>query len=413
MNTNEITLIIIKGRVWPVLGRHPWVFSGSIKNIPEWIESWTIVKLTDEWWNYLASWYFNSYSQISVRIWSYDENEKIDQHFFEKRIKTAYELRKNYIEISPEWQWIVTDSYRLINSENDLLPWLIVDKYADYLSIQFHTEWIEKYKEFIVNALVDTMKSKWIYERSDFNSKKIDNTEKKWLIYWEIPEFVKIKENWFNFLVNIIEWQKTWFFLDQRDKRQAIMKYSKWKNVLNCFSYTWWFSVYALWAWASNITSIDISEKAVNLSKENMQINNLPMDKCEFIAWDVKNYLKGLNVETPRGASLPGKTSLPDVIILDPPAFIKDRKKKKEGIWWYKTINELAMKIIPKNGILVTCSCSHHLTKEEFEQIILESAAKAKRSVQILEYFTHWIDHNRLISFREWEYLKTIFLRVL
>jgi len=387
-----IILKVKQQKIGPILGRHPWVFSGALANVPEKLESGSPVKLIDEKDNFLAQGYFNSYSQIAVRIWGYDENEEVDDSFFGKRIKKAFDLRKELV-LSKE-----TDSFRLINSENDFLPGLVVDKYADYLVVQFHTLGIGKWKEEIIKGLVKIIKPKGIYERSD--SKKAENAEKRTgLLYGEVPDLITIKENGLKFLVNIKEGQKTGFFLDQRDKRQALLKYVKGKKILNCFSYTGGFSVYALAGGAKSVVSVDVSADSLELAKENVKINKLDLEKCEFICEDAKQYLKKIN----HGDF--------DLIILDPPAFIKDRKKKKEGISGYRHINETALRVLPEDGILVTCSCSTHLSLQDFRYVLSEAGGRAKKSIQLLETYTHGIDHPELIPFTEGEYLKVFFLR--
>ena len=388
-----ITLQVRKERVGPVLGRHPWVFSGALENVPDEIPAGTPIKLIDPNGNFLAQGYFNSYSQIAVRVWSYNENEKIDEIFFAKRILRAQAIRKKYVASAK------TDSYRLINAENDFLPGLIVDKYADYLVIQCHTSGIEAWKKEIVAALAKTLKPKGIYEKSDSSSRKVEKLdEQTGLLFGEVPDLITIKENGFKFLVDVARGQKTGFFLDQRDKRQALIKYSKGKTALNCFSYTGGFSVYALSGGAKKVISVDSSADALELAKENIKLNKLSEEKCEFVCQDAKQYLRST------------AANKFDLIILDPPAFIKDRKKKEEGIIGYKNINEAALKILTEGGILATCSCSAHLSLQEFRYLLSESAGRAKKSTQILETYTHGIDHLGLTPFTEGEYLKCLFL---
>jgi 23S rRNA (cytosine1962-C5)-methyltransferase len=390
-----ITLIVKKERVGPVRGRHPWVFSGALKNIPEGLTSGEPVVLQDDQGNFLASGFFNSYSQIAVRIWSWHKDEMVDEKFFENRIKRAYELRQDFVA-SKE-----TNACRLIHAENDLLPGLIVDKYSDYLCVQFHNPGIEYWKDLIVKALIKIVKPKGIYERSDVRVRGIEGAEKKvGLLYGEVLEKVKIKENGYQFYVDIIGGQKTGFFLDQRDKRQALNKYAKNKKVLNCFSYTGGFSVYALGAGAEHVVSVDASEPALTLAEENVKLNKLDETRCEFILADVKEYLADRE---------PGEF---DVIILDPPAFVKDRHKIKEGLQGYRKINEMALHVLSPGGILVTCSCSAHVRLEDFRFMLSEAAARAERTVQVLEIFTHGIDHPELAAFTEGEYLKCVFAKV-
>jgi 23S rRNA (cytosine1962-C5)-methyltransferase len=374
------------------------VFSGALKNIPDGLESGTPVKLVNEEGGFLAQGYFNSYSQIAVRLWSWDENETVDEKFFEKKISDAYALRKQLVASKK------TDSYRLVHSENDLLPGLIVDKYGEYLVLQFHTTGIEFWKEAIVKALKKVLEPTGIYERSDVRTRGIEGAEKKaGLLFGKVPERIKISENGYKFWVDVIGGQKTGFFLDQRDKRQALAKYAEDKTVLNCFSYSGGFSVYALGAGAKHVVSVDASESALELAVENVKLNKLDVKKCDFVCGDVKQYLFDANQEEKKKF---------DVIILDPPAFVKDRHKVKEGLMGYKKINEMALRILPPNGVLVSASCSAHVTLSDFRYMLSESAGHTRRSLQVLETYTHGIDHPELVSFMEGEYLKCVFARV-
>lgn len=397
-----VNLTVLAKRIGPIRGRHPWVFSGALKNIPEGLEGGMPVKLVDEKGNFLAQGYFNSYSQIAVRLWSWDEKEVVGPSFFEKRISDAYLLRKNLVENKK------TDSYRLVSGENDLLPGLIVDKYGDYLCLQFHTKGLEFWREQIIDALVSVVAPKGIYERSDVRTRGIEGAEEKvGVVCGYVPERIQILENGYKFLVDVVGGQKTGFFLDQRDKRAALEKYVKDKSVLNCFSYTGGFSVYAAGAGAKRVVSVDISEKALELAEENVRLNKFGAKKSEFICADVRAYLTGLNE---KDAEL-GKNDF-SVIILDPPAYVKDRRKIKEGLQGYRNINELALRLLPENGILVTASCSAHVSLSDFRYMLSEAAGRAGRTVQILETYTHGIDHPELTPFMEGEYLKCIFALV-
>ncbi len=390
-----VTLTVRKERVGPIRGRHPWVFSGALQTIPEGLKSGDPVLLVDQQGNFLATGYFNSYSQMAVRLWGFEDEEAVDETFFRKRIHAALELRLAYVASES------TDSYRLIHAENDYLPGLIVDRYGEYLSLQCHTSGIARWKEQIVAALVAEIKPKGIFERSDVRDRQDAQRETMTgLLYGEMPDEITMLENGHRFIVDVKGGQKTGFFLDQRDKRQALIRYVKDKKVLNCFSYTGGFSVYALAAGAEQVTSVDASVPALELAEKNVVLNKLPIEKAEFIAADVKEYLADR------------ETGEFDVIILDPPAFVKDRRKVKEGLQGYRKINELALRILPKNGILVTASCSAHVTLTDFRFMLSEAAARAGRSVQILETYTHGIDHPETVAFTEGEYLKCLFARV-
>ncbi|RJQ55028.1 MAG: class I SAM-dependent rRNA methyltransferase [Nitrospiraceae bacterium] len=388
-----IALKVSKHKTGPVINRHPWVFSGALEDIPDNLKPGAPVKLVTSSGNYLAGGYFNSYSQIAVRVWGYDEHEEVDRDFFVRRVMRAYEIRKRYVE-SPE-----TDSYRLINGESDFLPGFIADKYGSHLVIQCHTRGIEFWRDAVVNALIEVMKPAGIYEKSETPSRKIEGMEyRSGLLYGTVPDLVTIRENGFNFLVDIKQGQKTGFYLDQRDKRHALLKYSRDKAVLNCFSYTGGFSVYALKGGAQRVISVDASSPALELAKENIKLNKLDIGKCEFVSEDVKKYLK----------NVPAADF--NLIILDPPAFIKDRRKKKEGLIGYRTINEMALKILPEDGTLLTCSCSAHLSLQDFRYLLTEAGGRMRKSLRILETYTHGTDHAVSAPFLEGEYLKCFFL---
>jgi 23S rRNA (cytosine1962-C5)-methyltransferase len=386
-----ITLTVLQKRSGPIRGRHPWVFSGALKNIPEGLESGEPVKLIDEQGKFLAHGYFNSYSQIAVRIWSWNEQESIDKDFFVNRILEAYELRRRYVASSE------TTAYRIVYGENDLLPGLVVDKYGQYLCVQFHTKGIEQWKSDIVQALIAVLTPHGIYERSDVKIREHTTNTLVGRLYGEIPEYVEVKENGLTFLVDIHEGQKTGFFLDQRDKRFALKKYVQEKKVLNCFAYTGGFSVYALSGGAARVVSVDTSAPALKIARKNIEYNNLDLDRSEFVTQDVKSYLMTVEKEAF------------DVIILDPPAFVKDRHKVKEGLIGYRTINELALRLLPTAGILVTASCSTHISMRDFRFMLSEAAGRAGRTVQIIETFLHGVDHPELVAFTEGEYLKCLF----
>ena len=388
-----LKLIVKNERGGPVRGFHPWVFSKAFASLPEGIAPGEPVLLYDQSGNFLAAGYFNSYGQITVRLWGQEEDEEVGMDFFSRRISRALDIRRRYVERQD------TNAYRLVNGENDLLPGLIIDKYGDYCVLQFHTRGIERWKDEIVNALEGTVNPRGIYERSDIAVRKFDELGPvKGILRGDVPDIVEIKEMGLRFLVDVKEGQKTGFFLDQRDKRSAFMKYAPEKHVLNCFSYTGGFSVYAMAGGAKSVTSVDSSSRALDLARENIILNGFDPSLCEFICEDVKKYLRECTETFP-------------AIILDPPAFIKDRKKKHEGLSGYRSINEMALRKLAPRGILLTCSCSAHLSLNDFRYLLSEAGARTHRALTILEIYTHGIDHPQLLPFTEGEYLKAIFLQ--
>lgn len=391
------TLTVKDTRSGPVRGRHPWVFSGALKEIPEGLLPGTPVRLAAEDGRYLGSGYFNSYSQIAVRVWGYNDKEIVDREFFVRRIRHAAQLRKIILSDTSH-----TDACRMINAEGDMLPGLVVDKYDHWLTVQFHNKGIESWRDLIVEALVEVLSPEGIYERSESPSRKREGAGQSTGLLWgSVPELITIKENGISFYVDIPGGQKTGFFLDQRDKRLAVMGYAGDQRVLNCFSYTGGFSVYALAGGARQVVSVEVSAKAVELARRNVELNGMDAGRCEFVDSDAKQYLRDL------------RRDQFDMIILDPPAFIKDRRKKNQGMAGYKGINESAIRALQPGGMLMTCSCSAHLSALEFRHLISECGRTTGRTMQLVASFGHGPDHPVLLPYTEGEYLKCLLLRML
>ncbi|OPY01083.1 MAG: Ribosomal RNA large subunit methyltransferase I [Syntrophorhabdus sp. PtaB.Bin047] len=388
-----VKLTVRKDRSGPVRGFHPWVFSKALAPIPEGLAPGEPVELYDESGSFLASGYFNSYGQISVRLWGHKKDEPVGTDFFVRRMERAGDIRRRYVE-SPG-----TNAYRMVNGESDLLPGLIVDRYGEYLVVQFHTRGMERWKPEVMEALITAFGPRGIWERSDVSVRNVENLGAvRGLLHGSVPDTIEILENGLRFLVDVREGQKTGFFLDQRDKRSAFRKYAKNRDVLNCFSYTGGFTVYAMAGGARRIVSVDSSRRALDVARENIILNGFDASRCEFVCDDAKRYLR-----EPAWRF--------DAIVLDPPAFIKDRRKKPEGLAGYRAINEMALRNLLSGGVLVTCSCSAHLSLTEFRFLLSEAGAKTGRALTLLETYTHGIDHPQFVPFTEGEYLKCFFLK--
>lgn len=388
-----VKLTIRKDRSGPVKGFHPWVFSKALASIPEGLAPGEPVELYDEAGSFIASGYFNSYGQISVRLWGREKDESVGTAFFVRRLERAGDIRRRYVE-NPD-----TNAFRLVNGESDLLPGLIVDRYGEYLVVQFHTRGMEHWKNEVIESLVRTFRPGGIWERSDVSVRSIEMLGAvRGLLYGDVPDTIEVAENGLKFLVDVKEGQKTGFFLDQRDKRRAFMKYAQDRDVLNCFSYTGGFTVYALAGGARLVVNVDSSRRALDVARENVILNGFDPSRCEFTCDDAKRYLRE-----------PARRF--EAIILDPPAFIKDRRKKQGGLAGYRAINEMAMRSLSPEGILVTCSCSAHLSLNDFRFLLSEAGAKTGKPLSILEVHTHGIDHPQLVPFTEGEYLKCFILK--
>lgn len=372
--------------------KHPWIFSGAIEKVEGNLSNGETVQIFTSDKKLVGLGSFSPSSQIRVRVWTFNPEEKIDSDFFKLKIEQAKSLREKIINIK------TTNTYRIINSENDGLPGLIVDCYGEYLVCQFLSSGAEFYKETFINILNDTFKPKGIYERSDVDVREKEGLKpiKELLIGKEPKELVEIIENGLKFLVDIKEGHKTGFYLDQRDNRKLISEFSKGKNVLNCFSYSGGFSVYALASGAEKVTQVEASASAIDLSLKNIKLNNQDSSLVENINGDVFEVLRKFRDER--------KTF--DLIILDPPKFAESVSQIQKASRGYKDINLLAIKLLNPGGILFTFSCSGHISQELFQKIVADAALDSGREVKIIKQLTQASDHLVATYFPEGLYLK-------
>lgn len=377
-----------RGREKPLQRRHPWIFSGAVDKIPD-FENGSVLPVYSHQGEFLAKAYFNKHSQLFGRVLSFEDipTEKI----LEKKISSALAQRQ---DLRP---W--TNAFRLINGEGDGLPGLIVDHYAKVLVLQVHTLGIEKLKPLILPLLKKAIAPLGIYEQSDLAVRRLEGLDpvRHWIE--EGRAFVEIEENGIKFHVSIEKGQKTGFFLDQREMRKLIADLSKNKRVLNCFSYTGGFSLYALRGGASKVTSVDISKEAVSMMQKNTRMNNFSLEKHEMRSENVFHFIRN-NQESY------------DMVILDPPAFIKKKEDKRSGLEAYKKLNFQVISQLPENSLLLTCSCSHFMDRELFQKTIFESALQAKKEVKILSRHRQALDHSTSLFHLEGEYLKSFLLSV-
>ena len=372
--------------------KHPWIFSGAIEKVDgnpsngETVQIFTSNKILVGYGSYSPS------SQIRVRVWSLDPEEKIDSDFFRRKVLLASEIRKQIVDTSK------TNAYRIINAESDGLPGLIVDRYSEYLVCQFLSAGAEFNKNLIIEILDDVFNPAGIYERSDVEVRTREALQPaRGVLKGKDPdELIKVEENGFRFLVDLKNGHKTGFYLDQRDNRELILQFAKEKTVLNCFSYTGGFSVYALASGAKSVTQIDTSSSALELANKNIELNGLNISCVENINGDVFNVLRKFRDER--------KTF--DLIILDPPKFAESASQIQQASRGYKDINLLAMKLLNPGGILFTFSCSGHISQELFQKIIAGAALDSEREVKIIKQLTQASDHPISLNFPEGLYLK-------
>jgi len=372
--------------------KHPWIFSGAIEKVEGSPSNGEIVQIFTSNKTHIGSGSFSPSSQIRVRVWSFNPEEKIDTDFFRSKISLASSLRENIIDTSN------TNAYRIINAESDVLPGLIVDRYSDYLVCQFLSSGAEFNKKTITEILDENFKPKGIFERSDVEVRTKEGLQPvKGLLKGTInDELIEVKENGYKFFVDVKNGHKSGFYLDQRDNRKLLSEFSKGKNVLNCFSYTGGFSVYALASGAEKITQVEASASALDLSLKNIEINNFDSASVENINGDVFEVLRKFRDER--------KTF--DLIVLDPPKFAESASQIQKASRGYKDINLLALKLLNPGGILFTFSCSGHILQELFQKIVAGAALDSGREVKMIKQLTQSADHPVALNFPEGLYLK-------
>ena len=391
-------VILEKGRAKPALRKHPWIFSGAVARIAGHPADGDVVELRDAGNNFLAHGLLNRRSQIVVRLVNWERDQVPDTAFWRRRLKRALAGRVA-LATDP-----ATDAYRLVHAEADGLPGLIVDRYGDYLVVQFLILGMERRKEEIANLLMELAAPRGIWERSDAPVRgKEDLPPAVGLLRGAPPpDWLEVLENGHRFLVDVAAGQKTGFYLDQRANRQRVRAYCAGKTVLDAFCYSGGFSVYAATAGAGPLTLLDSSADALALAAENLRLNGRDIPEDEFSTADVFQQLRRYRAE--------GRTF--DTVILDPPKFARSQAKVSRAARGYKDINLLAMQLLSPGGILVTFSCSGLVSTDLFQKIVFGAAVDAGRDVQVLERLTQGPDHPILLTFPESEYLKGLICRV-
>lgn len=389
---NYPVVILHKGKEVALKRMHPWVFSGAIKVLPDQIKEGDIVKITEPNSNFLAIAYYANGS-IALRVLSFEETE-INVDFWIKKLTKAWEYRKHINCLNNR-----TNVFRLFFGEGDGASGLIIDYYDGHIVIQAHSYGIYLQRALITEALLNILgnKIKSIYDKSSETlPKQFAGQCKNEFLFGSLKDKVIVKENNHLFQIDFINGQKTGFFIDQRENRLLLQDYCKNKMVLNTFCYTGGFSIYAAKT-AKEVHSIDVSSKAIKLCEENGELNAITNQTC--YAQDTFDFLKD-------------KANTYDVIILDPPAFAKNRSSKHNAVIGYKRLNAMALKLIKPNGILFTFSCSGVVDKNLFYNTIVAAALEAKRNVKLIHYLNQPADHPVTPNFPEGEYLKGIVLFV-
>jgi len=387
-------IILKKGKEKPILRGHPWVFSGAVAKMEGEVSPGDVGEVYSSEGQFLGLGHLNPHSQIILRILTRKKEElKID--FFKERISEAAILRG-------KWFSGKTNSYRVVNGEGDFLPGLIVDCYGKVIVLQCLTAGMERLKEILTNLLVKAFLPQSVYERSDASTRKEEGlSEENGLLYGEdIPERIEIQEYGCRFRVNVKRGQKTGFYLDQRENRFSLKGLSQGKKILDCFCYTGAFSIHAGFGQAKEVTLIDSSEEALNMAEEHFDLNHLGEIPRQLIRGDAFEVLRNLK----HGY---------DMIILDPPPFAKKKGHLLGASRGYKDLNLQAFRLLKKEGILFTFSCSHHMSWDLFKKIVFSAGVDAGKRVQLLGRMGHPVDHPIDLCHSEGEYLKGLICRVL
>jgi len=368
---------------------HLWVYRSDVRSSHA--EGGSIARLTDEHGNFLGRAFFSSLSQIAVRLLT-REDVPVDRAFFAARIRAAADYRKRIVEDS--------EAYRLVYSEADLLPSLIVDRYSDWLVIQTLSQGADRLKEEFVSILAELFSPRGILERNDPRVRDLEGLDRRVsLLFGDVPSEIEARRNGIRFLHDLHKGQKTGGFLDQRENHRAAMAYAS-GSVLDCFTYQGGFAL-TLAARADQVEAIDMSGQAIEVARRNQDLNGIRnVTFREANAFDVLN-----------GYDEAKRTF--DAVILDPPAFAKNRDSIAAAVRGYREINLRALKILKPGGFLITCSCSYHIPEALFIQIVAEAANDARRIVQIVERRTQSRDHPILLTMPETHYLKCLILRAL
>ena len=393
------TVILNEGREKSLLRHHPWIFSKAIQKADESLQMGQTVEVVNQTGEFLCYGLYSPNSQIRVRALSFDENVKITDALIASRVKDAISLRKNVFSRG-------NDGVRLISSEGDLLPGLIADKYNEFIVISISACGMERYKNIICQTLKEIFPECSIYERSDTKSRAKEGlpVRKGVVIGTEPDDTIYVREEGQVYIpVDIKNGHKTGAYLDQRLSRIKAGSLSKGASVLNCFSYTGGFGLWALKGGAKRIENVDVSEHALNAAKTGVAFNHLDPGRCKFLKKDVFAYLRE---QVENGAKY-------DLVILDPPKFAESAANLKKACRGYQDINRLGLKLVAKGGHLLTFSCSGLVDPALFQKIVADAAIDAGVDGRVLGTLRQDEDHVVSLPCPETFYLKGLVIAVM
>lgn len=387
----EKKLVLKSGRERSVENRHPWIFSGAVKQLPD-AENGDIVQVVTNAHELLGYGFFSPASQITCRMFEFVRTPlHIDENYWMNKIDRAFTLRQAVIDFSR------TNLYRLLHAEGDFFPGVIADVYGDVASVQLLIQGTERIRTHIFEGL-KRCGFRHIYLKTKQSTQRLEHVLASGWVTEPAAMPLQVKENGIQFLVDIETGQKTGFFIDQRENRRILGEYAAGKKVLNTFSYSGGFSLYALQQDAELVHSVDSSKEAIALCEANVSLNGYASKHTGYVS-DVFDFFRNLPEQY-------------DIMVLDPPAFAKSAKAVSNAARGYKNLNLTAFERIKPGGMIFTFSCSQHIDKDLFRKIVFGAAADARRNVRILQQLSQPEDHPINIFHPESEYLKGLLLYV-
>jgi 23S rRNA (cytosine1962-C5)-methyltransferase len=403
VNPNLSVINLKPGREKSLLRRHPWIFSGAVAYVQGGPGAGDTVMVRAADGRFLGWAAYSPDSQIRARVWSFDEKETIDGTFFRNRLSEAIRMRS-----AIGFQSVDTGNsllaVRLVHGESDGLPGFILDRYGDTLVLQVLSTGAERWREVFADLALELTGAVRVFERSDAEVRQLENLPVRiaGLRGDEPPERIAITENGLQFWVDVRHGHKTGFYLDQRANRLRVRELARERDVLDCFCYTGGVTANALTGGAKSVLAVDTSADALALNRENITLNNLPLERVDYLEGDVFQLLRKFR----------DSRQLFDLIVLDPPKFAPTAAQAERAARGYKDINLLAFKLLRPGGTLVTFSCSGGVSAELFQSIIAGAALDAGVNAQILEYLHQDADHPVALAFPEGAYLKGYVIRV-
>ncbi len=382
-----------------LLNGHPWVYSGAVDKAPTQAAPGSVVDVVDHRGRFVTRGFYNPNSLIRVRGLTHNPNQALDQTFIQQALERAIGIRRRAGLAS------VTDAMRLVHGESDGLPGLVVDDYAGHLVVQFHTHGMERFRATVMEALLAACTPVSVYERSDVGTRRAEGLSDRptgLLAGERLSGTVWIREHGVSLAVDLINGQKTGFFLDQRPNRALLQALARDQSVLNCFAYTSAFSAHAIHGGARQTLDLDIVPQVARLARTNLHANGGEPTRCRYVVADVLPFLDELCRRGPRF----------DVVVLDPPSLLRKQEQLKRAMGVYTMINRNALRLVHAGGLLVTSSCSSRVSAEDFFQIVRRAAIGAHVQLRITDFTQHAPDHPVDPAFPEGRYLKTIFARV-